>query len=202
MRPGRASPAAGAGLYLDRVAANKPSCPNPGFAPRLPGWTIRCCGPGSGSPPGPWPPDHYALLGLVPASCDPTLVEGTVLDRMAQLRPHQLLHPDLVTEGMNRLAQALVCLTDPAARATLRRGAGLPAVRASAGSGEQEGTAPRSTVSTPAPLRTRARSPGPNPGRAAAEHNAGHRGSLFGRAARRPMCWFLPMRSSGMGRRD
>ena len=32
-------------------------------------------------------------------------------DRMERLRGYQLLHPELVTEGMNRLAQALICLT-------------------------------------------------------------------------------------------
>ena len=57
------------------------------------------------------------LLGLTPGLSDPEEVERLVLDRMARLRSHQLLHPELVTEGMNRLAQALVCLTDPAARA-------------------------------------------------------------------------------------
>jgi hypothetical protein len=76
--------------------------------------------------PSDWPPDHYTLLGLAPGSGDPTTVERTVLDRMAQLRPHQLLHPELVTEGMNRLAQALVCLTDPAARAAYDAELGLP----------------------------------------------------------------------------
>jgi hypothetical protein len=70
-----------------------------------------------GLPGGPWPPDHYALIGLSPGRSDPEEVERLVLDRMARLRSHQLLHPELVTEGMNRLAQALVCLTDPAARA-------------------------------------------------------------------------------------
>lgn len=69
-----------------------------------------------GLPPGSWPPDHYALLELPVGNCDPASVERLVLARMAKLRPHQLLHPELVTEGMNRLAQALICLTDPAAR--------------------------------------------------------------------------------------
>jgi hypothetical protein len=67
-------------------------------------------------PPGPWPPDHYALLGLDRAVTDPVAVEAVVLEKMDHLRSHQLRHPELVTEGMNRLAQALVCLTDPAAR--------------------------------------------------------------------------------------
>ncbi|HUR55160.1 MAG TPA: hypothetical protein VMZ71_13585, partial [Gemmataceae bacterium] len=70
-----------------------------------------------GLPPGAWPPDHYAILGLTPGPCDPAAVESIVLDRMDHLRPHQLRHPELVTEGMNRLAQALVCLTDAAAKA-------------------------------------------------------------------------------------
>ena len=79
-----------------------------------------------GLAPGPWPPDHYALLGLAPGPCDPAAVENVVLARMDLLRPHQLLHPELVTEGMNRLAQALICLTDPAARAAYDAELGLP----------------------------------------------------------------------------
>src|SRR5207248_9650398 len=70
-----------------------------------------------GLPPGPWPPDHYALLGLAPGPCDAAAVERLVLARMARLRPHQLLHPELVTEGLKRLGPAPGCLTDPAARA-------------------------------------------------------------------------------------
>jgi hypothetical protein len=67
-------------------------------------------------PPGPWPPDHYALLGVDRDSTDPAAIEAVVLAKMDHLRSHQLRHPELVTEGMNRLAQALVCLTDAAAR--------------------------------------------------------------------------------------
>jgi hypothetical protein len=78
-----------------------------------------------GLDPGPWPPDHYALLGLPPGVCDPTAVEAIVLDRMDRLREHQLRHPELATEGMNRLAQALICLTDPAARASYDASLGL-----------------------------------------------------------------------------
>ncbi|QJW97767.1 hypothetical protein [Frigoriglobus tundricola] len=76
---------------------------------------------------GPWPPDHYALLGLVRGSGDLADIEARVLDRMELLRPHQLLHPEPVTEGMNRLAQALVCLTDPVGRADYDRELGIPA---------------------------------------------------------------------------
>ena len=78
-----------------------------------------------GLAPGPWPPDHYTLLGLPAGDCDPAAVEALVLDRMDRLREHQLRHPELVTEGMNRLAQALICLTDPAARAAHDASLGL-----------------------------------------------------------------------------
>ena len=97
-----------------------------------------------GLPPGPWPPDHYALLGLPPGSCDPILVEHRVLERMAQLRPHQLLQPELVTVGMNRLAQALVCLTDPAARTAYDAEIGIPTI-------QQDAISLNSQASRPAP---------------------------------------------------
>jgi hypothetical protein len=74
-----------------------------------------------GLPPGPWPPDHYTLLNQPVGHCDPAMVESLVLTLMSRLRPHQLLHPELVTEGMNRLAQALICLTDTAARSAYDR---------------------------------------------------------------------------------
>lgn len=63
-----------------------------------------------GLPPGPWPPEDRALLGLppAPASVSATDAEQQALARMEKLRPHQLKHPELVTEGMNRLAQALI----------------------------------------------------------------------------------------------
>jgi len=85
-----------------------------------------------GLPPGPWPPDHYALLGLRPGEADPAAVEPRVLDRMDTLRRHQLLHPELVTEGMNRLAQALICLSAPAAKAAYDAELGLPRARPAA----------------------------------------------------------------------
>ncbi len=78
-----------------------------------------------GLPPGPWPLDHYTLLGLPAGSGDPREIEPLVLARMERLRQHQLLHPELVTEGMNRLAQALICLTDPASRASYDADLGL-----------------------------------------------------------------------------
>lgn len=63
-------------------------------------------------PPGPWPPDDRALLRLPPGPVPPAAdVELRALEQMERLRPHQLVHPDLVTEGMNRLAQAMIALT-------------------------------------------------------------------------------------------
>lgn len=65
-------------------------------------------------PPGIWPPDDRALLGLPPGPVDSTQVELNALARMELLRPHQLKHPEVVTEGMNRLAQSLIALTSTA----------------------------------------------------------------------------------------
>lgn len=65
-----------------------------------------------GLPPGPWPPDDRTLLGLpTVGTVDEATAEQNALARMELLRPHQLVHPELVTEGMNRLAQALIAVT-------------------------------------------------------------------------------------------
>jgi hypothetical protein len=63
-----------------------------------------------------WPPDHYTLIGLSPDQANAAAVEARVQELSTRLRPYQLAHPDEVTDAMNRLAQALVCLTDPEAR--------------------------------------------------------------------------------------
>jgi hypothetical protein len=55
-----------------------------------------------GLPPGDWPPEPHLLLG----STDNVQERAVAL--MERLRPHQLRYPELVTEGMNRLAQALI----------------------------------------------------------------------------------------------
>lgn len=65
-------------------------------------------------PPGPWPPGDFTLLGLPHGPVDPVEAERRALERMGRLRPHQLVHPDLVTEGMNRLAQAMLVVTSAA----------------------------------------------------------------------------------------
>lgn len=63
-----------------------------------------------------WPPDHYTLLGLKPEEVDVARVEQRVFERMERVRRYQLTHPEPVTEAMNRLAQALCCLSDPACK--------------------------------------------------------------------------------------
>jgi hypothetical protein len=68
-------------------------------------------------PEGAWPPSAEELLGLPkvhspPASAlSPAEIEARVLERLDWLRPYQLKYPELVTEGMNRLAQAFLACT-------------------------------------------------------------------------------------------
>lgn len=80
-----------------------------------------------GLPPGAWPPDHYTLLGFGAGVADAEAIEPRVLRQMDLLRQHQLRHPELVTEGMNRLAQALITLTDPAGKTAYDAELGLAA---------------------------------------------------------------------------
>lgn len=74
-----------------------------------------------GLPTGLWPPDDRVLLGLPAGPVDPAVAEQNALARMELLRPHQLLHPELVTEGMNRLAQALIAVSAAAPQPTSPR---------------------------------------------------------------------------------
>jgi hypothetical protein len=69
-----------------------------------------------GLPAESWPPDHYRLLGLAPGESDLAVIEHQVHQRLEVVRRYQLIHPEPATEAMNRLAQALVCLSDPAAK--------------------------------------------------------------------------------------
>src|ERR1700722_14589574 len=69
-----------------------------------------------GLPAGCWPPNHFALLGPDPGVSDVDAIEASVHERMGILRRYQLTNPELATEAMNRLAQAMICLTDERSR--------------------------------------------------------------------------------------
>src|SRR5438105_7599811 len=69
-----------------------------------------------GLPEETWPPDHYLLLGLERGESDAEFIERQVHERLELFRRYQLTHPEQVTEAMNRLAQAFLCLTDPKAK--------------------------------------------------------------------------------------
>jgi hypothetical protein len=72
-----------------------------------------------------WPPDHYTLLGLPPGEEDRARIEQQAQERLARIRCYQIKHPEQVTEALNLLAQALVCLTDPEAKRRYDRSLGL-----------------------------------------------------------------------------
>src|SRR5262245_9912014 len=76
-------------------------------------------------PSDPWPPHHYALLGLEPGQGSNDEIEQRVLERMEKLRHYQLMHPEAVTQGMNLLAQAMNDLTDANVRAAYDRERGI-----------------------------------------------------------------------------
>ncbi|MBI1832457.1 MAG: hypothetical protein HYR84_13520 [Planctomycetes bacterium] len=59
-----------------------------------------------------WPPDPWTLLGLPKGDYDSATIEERVHERMAKLRTYQLSFPEEATEGMNRLAEAFVTLTE------------------------------------------------------------------------------------------
>jgi hypothetical protein len=63
-----------------------------------------------------WPPTHYQLLDLPPGESNRELIEQRVHQRLDALRCYQCTHPEQATEAMNRLAQAMLCLTDPEAK--------------------------------------------------------------------------------------
>ncbi len=65
-----------------------------------------------GLPKTAWPPEPRTLLGLRPEDQDPALIETRVQERMSKLRCYQLSYPEEATEGMNRLAEAFISLTE------------------------------------------------------------------------------------------
>ncbi len=98
-------------------------------------------------PPGTWPPDHYTLLGLSLGQGDADEIELRGLERMDRLRHYQIRHPELVTEGMNRLAHAMVCLTESESRRVYDTQLGItpPQVAVEAASAEPEAARPPSS---------------------------------------------------------
>jgi hypothetical protein len=75
-----------------------------------------------GLPADAWPPDHYRLLGLEAGEGDVALIEQQIHQRLDSVRRYQMMHPEQATEAMNRLAQAWVCLTDPAQKKAYDQG--------------------------------------------------------------------------------
>ncbi|QVL33398.1 hypothetical protein KIH39_05655 [Telmatocola sphagniphila] len=73
----------------------------------------------------PWPPDYFRLVGLEIGEGTAADIEARVFERMELLRNYQLKYPEQVTEGMNLLAQAMVCLCDSAQRTKYERSLGL-----------------------------------------------------------------------------
>ncbi|MBM4040202.1 MAG: hypothetical protein FJ290_16980 [Planctomycetes bacterium] len=74
-----------------------------------------------GLPPGPRPPDHYALLGLTLFEPDPHAIHEAILRQTAELK-RWALHPDpdrmrRVQEMLNELSAAGVALEDPNTKA-------------------------------------------------------------------------------------
>src|SRR5262249_42200193 len=80
-------------------------------------------------------PNHYALLGLPPGEKSIERIEQQVHERMERVRHYQLSHPEEATEAMNRLAQALVCLTNPESKRAYDAGLASPAPGAAVGAG-------------------------------------------------------------------
>jgi hypothetical protein len=78
-------------------------------------------------PAAPWPPNHYSLLGLPRGETDVALIEERVHQRIDLVRRYQLSHSEQATEAMNRLAQALVCLTDAASKRAYDASLGIEA---------------------------------------------------------------------------
>jgi hypothetical protein len=118
------------------------------------------------APEGGWPPDHYRLLGLERGEADVARIEEHVHQRLDTVRHYQMMHPEEATEAMNRLAQAFVCLTDPAAkRAYDTEVLGLPAPPEPVAAPEPppEPRDPLAWLYTPPPIKPRPLPPTPPP---------------------------------------
>ncbi len=121
-----------------------------------------------GLPEESWPPDHYRLLGLAPGEADARLIEQRVQQRLESVRRYQMKHPEQATEAMNRLAQAYVCLTEPASKRAYDvslLGGASPTTAAVAESQPPQGLtpAPDALAWLFGPALTRSRSPSSTP---------------------------------------
>ena len=74
-----------------------------------------------------WPPDPWTLLGLPSGEQNLSAIEDRVQDRMTKLRHYQLSYPEEATEGMNRLAEAFITLTQACSKKAPVVTASLPA---------------------------------------------------------------------------
>ena len=71
-----------------------------------------------GLPKTAWPPDPWTLLGLPRDPQEASVIERHVHERMCKLRHYQLSYPEEATEGMNRLAEAFIALTETSCKVT------------------------------------------------------------------------------------
>ncbi|MHC4398980.1 MAG: hypothetical protein ACYTG0_04800 [Planctomycetota bacterium] len=83
-----------------------------------------------GIPPGPRPPNHYLLLGIVLYESDFDMIRRAADERTKSVRPRCLKRPELGTQILNEIAKARVCLTDPRKKKTYDEGLRAAADRA------------------------------------------------------------------------
>lgn len=120
-----------------------------------------------------WPPDHHILLGVDPGETDGQRIERQCHERMAMLRCFQLSYPEEATEGMNRVAQAFISLTEALARSDSKQASSNGSVCKPATIAATTDTKPLLAAgskteidwrNTPPPIRmTRASEPPPQP---------------------------------------
>ncbi len=91
-----------------------------------------------------WPPEPRTLLGLARDEHDLAVVEQRVHDCMNKLRTYQLSYPEEATEGMNRLAEAFLTLTETCSKE--RNGAAVSVKK-------DEPSAPPDWSAEPPPVR-------------------------------------------------
>jgi hypothetical protein len=89
--------------------------------------TLDVYGEWLGIPPGPRPPDYYALLGVNRFESDLEQIEWAANERIRRIRPRCLKYPAAGTELLNEISRARICLLDATERERYdRRLAGEP----------------------------------------------------------------------------